>query len=81
VNLTFESYRITATDLVLHFVVINPAPGAPTSYDVHLSEDEMQAASTNALLRALVTEKLVRQRQATAVASRLDPLLGVVLTI
>jgi hypothetical protein len=80
-NLTFTSYEIRSDRIELLLTVVNPAPGMPATYTVRISDSELQGATTNALLRALVAQKLVRQIQATAVASRLDPLLGAAFTV
>jgi hypothetical protein len=80
-NLTFTSYEIRSDRIELLLTVTNPEPGMPATYTVRISDAELEAATTNSQLRALVAQKLVRQIQATAVASRLEPLIGATFTV
>jgi hypothetical protein len=80
-NLTFTSYEIRSDRIELLMTVTNPEPGAPATYTVRVSDAELQGATTNSQLRALVAQKLNRQIQADAVASRLGPLVGATFTV
>lgn len=79
--LTFADYQIKPGGIDLRFTVANPEPGKPAEYTVRLSDSEIQAANTNEALRIAVTTKLSRQITASAIAARLDPLVGVQITI
>jgi hypothetical protein len=80
-RLTFADYQIRSNGIDLRFTVSAPQPGQPTEYTVRLTDAEITNATTNEALRIAVTTKLARQIYAASIAARLDPLLGVEITV
>lgn len=76
-TLTFTSYEVHDTGILLHFVSPDPGAGMPSDWFVGLTDAELAGASNQAQLRQLVLDKLNRKfRAASGIAARLDPFIG-----
>lgn len=80
-SLEFKRWELLDDGLRLHFLCADPGPGEWSDYAVTVTDAELSATANLAQLRTLVTNKLERRYRASAIAARLNPLLGQSVTI
>lgn len=80
-SFTFLGYDVQDTGIELEFANFTPGPGLPTNYTILITDAEIAGVSTLSQLRTLVIGKLRRKLQAEGIATKLDPLIGLSVTI
>lgn len=79
---TFTAYTVEDAGIRFRFVILAPGPEMPTDADVLVTDAELAAVTTAAQLRDnVVLPKLRRKLRAENIASKLDPFVGVSVTV